>query len=109
MTKLALLIAPFRNRTKVDEASLRGIKLKLANEGWVPLFLPDTLCDVFDDEDPKDRALVLTLSRVFVSTLAQLAHCEAFVVEPLGGGLTQGMRQDVAAWTDAGRDYPRTL
>ena len=101
--KLAVLIAPFHNRTKEDERDLYDAKLKLLLRGWLPIFLPDTLSVVLDDDDPRERETALRASAFFCRVLAELPDAEAVVV---GNVMTEGMRSDVTAWLDAGGPAP---
>lgn len=97
---LVLLIAPYRWSTDSDRLRLDMIKRELVLEGKVPLFLPHAMAGILDDEHPDERPLALVLSRLFVTTLAQLPDVECWQV---GDRITEGMAVDLQAWEDAGR------
>ena len=101
--KIAVLIAPFRNRTKEDERDLYDAKLQLLLRGWLPIFLPDTLDGVLKDEDERERRVALDVSGFFCRVMAEVPVVEAVVV---GKIMSEGMRSDVTAWLDAGGPAP---
>lgn len=98
---IALLCAPFRNRTLEDTTNLLMAKVHLLNLGWCPVFLPDTLVDCLDDLYPQERQIALECSRSFVAALANIPSARIFVVvERDGGGLSEGMKLDLAVWLE---------
>lgn len=103
---LVLLIAPFQHATVNDVRTLEKVKRSLVMEGRVPLFLPHAMAGVLDDENPDERPLALVLSRLFVTTLAQLPEVECLRI---GDRITEGMEIDLQAWQDAGREEPRVV
>lgn len=103
---LVLLIAPHRYASDADRICLQSVKRMVADSGRVPLFLPDALEGILDDEHPDERPLALVLSRLFVTTLAQLPEVECWQV---GDRITEGMAIDLQAWQDAEREEPRVV
>lgn len=98
---IALLCAPFKNRTDRDMLNLELAKRHLLLLGWCPVFLPDSLALCLDDNEPKDREVALSCSRSFVAALANVPGARIFVVERSdGGGLSEGMKLDVAVWLE---------
>ena len=103
---LALLVAPFRDRTPEEAAELERAKETLLGRGFAPLFLPDTLAAVLSDDEPRGRLLALECSSSWSSALARVEGARAFVV---GGRLTRGMELDLFAWREAGGGHPEEL
>lgn len=103
MHKMAVLIAPYRDRTDEDVADLGEAKLQLLLMGWLPIFLPDTLGSVLDDHDDEQRTVAINASAYFCSVLALHSEAEAIVV---GRVMTEGMTSDVRSWLDAGGPAP---
>lgn len=103
MKKLAVLIAPFRDRTPEDVKRLVSAKVKLLKHGWLPVFLPDTLCDVLSDDDAEQRETALECSSYFVGLLAEHPEAVAVVVGPT---MSEGMISDVQTWLACGGKPP---
>lgn len=101
--RIALLVAPFKDRTGQDVIDLYDAKRNLLQRGWLPIFLPDTLAEVLDDEKPDERVRALEASSFFCAVLAASPDCEMIVV---GEEMTEGMREDVTAWLNAGGPAP---
>lgn len=106
MRKLAILVAPFRDRDEHDIEELNDAKLKLLLRGWLPIFLPDTLKDILDDHEDDQRTVSVNASAYWCSTMAKDPDAEMIVV---GSGMTEGMQSDVQAWLDAGGPAPRNI
>lgn len=98
--RIAILVAPFRDRTQGDERELAETKAALLQLGFVPIFLPDTLRDVLDDWDTDRREMALACSADFVQACARLKES---VIVQVGERITEGMRSDIKAWREAGR------
>ena len=103
MEKLAVLIAPWRDRTPEDVKRLASAKVKLLQHGWLPIFLPDTLGDVLDDSDDEQRLQGLECSAYFVGLLAEHPEAVAVVVGPT---MSEGMIADVQTWLTCGGKPP---
>ena len=99
---VAVMCAPFRRRTNEDAALLLTAKRWLVERGTLPLFLPDTLTGVLDDESPREREATLGMSEAFVRHVAGIEGSAMIVA---ADRVTEGMERDIAAWLDAcGRD-----
>ena len=101
--RIALLCAPFRTRTPEEAAELERVKARLVVRGWVPIFLPDTLAGVLDDEDETERRVALSCSESFVARMARVEGVSLVVV---GERMTEGMQGEASAWLDAGGSAP---
>lgn len=97
--RVALLIAPFRDRTEKDIFLLKAAKARLVDAGIVPVFLPDTLREVLSDSITDQRTVALSLSETWLGTLAMAPGVRAVQV---GDRVTDGMRTDIAAWRRMG-------
>lgn len=104
--KMAILVAPYRDRTEEDIEELNEAKLRLLLLGWLPIFIPDTLADVLDDHDDDQRTVALAASTYWCRMMAELPDAEMFVV---GENMTEGMRSDCQAWLDAGGPAPKNI
>lgn len=99
---IAVLVAPYRRRTDTDKALLLAAKRWLVGRlGIAPVFFPDTLAGVLDDESPNERAEALRLSREFVRSMAGNRECILVVAAERW---TEGCDMDVAEWIAAGRE-----
>lgn len=95
--KLAVLIAPYATATEDELATLSLVQTELLGEGIVPIFAPDVLRSVLDDDVPEERAVGLRASQTIVRWVAASGG-EAHVI---GDRVTEGMRLDLAAWREA--------
>jgi len=101
-SSVAVLVAPYRRRTAEDTALLLAAKQWLVSRlGIAPVFFPDTLAGVLDDESPNERAEALRLSREFVRVMARNPECILVVA---ADRWTEGCDLDVAEWIGAGRE-----
>lgn len=101
-TALAVMVAPFMRRTEHDRRLLViAQRLLLERFGIVPVYLPDTLRAVVDDEEPGERARALAASRRFVLSMA--ARSDAVMVVA-ADRWSEGCERDLLDWIGAGRD-----
>lgn len=101
-TRMAVMVAPFRRRTEHDRRLLViAQRLLLERFGIVPIFLPDTLRSVVDDEEPEERTQALEASGRFVRSMA--AHPAAVMVVA-ADRWSEGCERDVLDWIAAGRE-----
>jgi len=106
MKRLAILVAPFRGRSAEDVEEIDEAKIILLEAGLLPMFLPDTLAAVLDDDVDEQRSMAVGASAFWCKTMAKIPHAQVVVV---GNRMTQGMRSDVAAWLDAGGPAPMNI
>lgn len=99
---IAVLVAPYRRRTTEDVELLLAAKRWLVSRlGIAPVFLPDALAGVLDDESPNERSEALRLSREFVRAMARNPECILVVA---ADRWSEGCDLDVAEWIGAGRE-----
>ncbi len=95
---LALLFAPFLNRTPEVEALTDRAVRHLIALGWVPLYLPYALRGALDDTIPGQRDVALECSASVTAQLSALANAWAFDL----GLPSEGVKLDREAWLAAG-------
>ena len=91
---VAVLIAPFATATQQEQESVRRVQRVLIGLGRIPVWFPDVLCPLLNDDDPEERAVALRASEEFVRFVAA-GGGEAHVV---GDRVTEGMDLDLKAW-----------
>jgi hypothetical protein len=91
---IALIVAPFKDRTQEEEQRTDEAIARLVRQGWCPVFLPYALQRALHDGVPEERVVALECSDAFTRALArQGASC--FV---LYGRVTEGMKLDLDVW-----------
>lgn len=91
---IAILFAPFRNRSPEVAARTDDAIRHLLACGWTPLFLPYMLDRVLDDYNPEQRARALQASAEFVQTMADEPGAWAFDL----GIESEGVKLDREMW-----------
>ena len=94
---VAVLIAPFATATQQEQEAVRRVQRVLIGLGRIPVWFPDVLCPLLNDDDPEERAVALRASEAFVRFVAA-GGGEAHVI---GDRVTEGMARDLKAWEEA--------
>lgn len=106
---LVLLLAPFRSRSREEAEDLVRAKGVALMRGYVPIFAPDLLHDVLDDEDPAERRVALWASGVLALALSRAAGAAGVRLCRVGERATEGMCSDWRAWHVGGADVSEAV
>lgn len=103
ISRVALVCAPWRDRTEDEAQDTLEAKLWLLKRGWCPVFLPESLQSVLDDAVADERATALQCSLALCRALATAPGAVMVVVCER---VTEGMSLDQEAWVRAGGGPP---
>lgn len=94
---VAVLIAPFATATREEQAAVRRVQRALLASGRIPVWFPDVMTPLLNDNDPEEREFAIRASEAFVRFVAGCGG-EAHLV---GDRMTAGMVRDLRAWSEA--------